>query len=229
MSSGIIAHLPDILKRDSPGTNNKGVARHCPQWDVHSESRAVTAFEDWIIFDLPAMVEIGPPNRYVDQMQSLCHHICEREKIYVSLHPHNDQGQGITAAELTMLGGADPVESCLSGNGERTGNIDLVNLASNQYPQGINPGLYFSELCFTAFSGSHSHAVKKGFEHQRGRWVEAEHKGEPKILRIPYLPIDLTDLGCNYEAVIRINAQSSKGGIAYRVQRAAEPHAQHAA
>ena len=138
-----------------------------------------------------------------------------------------------------MLAGADRVEGCLFGNGERTGNVDLVNLALNLYTQGISPKLDFSdiqavidvvtqcndlpvhprhpyagELVFTAFSGSHQDAIKKGFEHQRARWVEAERKGERKYWHMPYLPIDPADLGCNYEAVIRVNAQSGKGGIA---------------
>ncbi|OSX65379.1 hypothetical protein POSPLADRAFT_1065214 [Postia placenta MAD-698-R-SB12] len=200
--------------------------------------------DERIIFNLPATVEIGPPNHYADQVEYFCRHISEREKIVVSLHPHNDRGQGIAAAELAMLAGADRVEGCLFGNGERTGNVDLVNLALNQYTQGISPGLDFSdiqavidvvtqcndlpvhprhpyagELVFTAFSGSHQDAIKKGFEVQRVRHAEAARKGEPQHWDMPYLPIDPADLGCNYEAVIRVNAQSGKGGIAYLVQQ----------
>ncbi|CCM00503.1 uncharacterized protein FIBRA_02537 [Fibroporia radiculosa] len=200
--------------------------------------------DERIIFNLPATVEIGPPNHYADQIEYFCRHISEREKVIVSLHPHNDRGQGIAAAELGTLAGADRIEGCLFGNGERTGNVDLVNLALNLYTQGINPGVDFSdiqavidvvtqcndlpvhsrhpyagELVFTAFSGSHQDAIKKGFEAQRARHAEAEKKGEPQYWDMPYLPIDPADLGCTYEAVIRVNAQSGKGGIAYLVQQ----------
>ncbi|KAI0721146.1 2-isopropylmalate synthase [Fomitopsis betulina] len=206
--------------------------------------RAGTAYEDRIIFNLPATVEIGPPNHYADLVEHFSRNISEREKIYISLHPHNDRGQSIAAAELAMLAGADRVEGCLFGNGERTGNVDLVNLALNLYTQGISPKLDFSdiqsvidvvtqcndlpvhprhpyagELVFTAFSGSHQDAIKKGFEHQRARWAESESKGERKYWNMPYLPIDPADIGCDYEAVIRVNAQSGKGGIAYLVQQ----------
>jgi len=170
-----------------------------------------------------------------------------REKIIVSLHPHNDRGQGIAAAELGLLGGADRIEGCLFGNGERTGNVDLVTLALNQYTQGISPGLDFSdlqtvidtivycndlpvhprhpyagELVFTAFSGSHQDAIKKGFEAQKARWAAAKLKDEPQIWNMPYLPLDPADLGCTYEAVIRVNSQSGKGGIAYLVKQSLE-------
>ena len=153
-------------------------------------------------------------------------------------------GTGIAAAELAQLAGADRVEGCLFGNGERTGNVDLVNLALNLYTQGIHPGVDFSdlnaiidivtkcndipihprhpyagELVFTAFSGSHQDAIKKGFEAQDFRWEEAESTGEKKIWDIPYLPIDPADLGCSYEAVIRVNSQSGKGGIAYLIKQ----------
>ncbi|THH29083.1 hypothetical protein EUX98_g5105 [Antrodiella citrinella] len=192
--------------------------------------------EDRIIFNLPATVEIAPPNHYADQ--------AKREKIVVCLHPHNDRGQGIAAAELALMAGADRVEGCLFGNGERTGNVDIVNLALNFYTQGVSPNLDFSdlqsvidvvtacndlpihprhpyagELVFTAFSGSHQDAIKKGFEAQRVRHAEAAKTGEMQYWDIPYLPIDPADLGCSYEAVIRVNAQSGKGGIAYLVQQ----------
>ncbi|TCD70258.1 hypothetical protein EIP91_004159 [Steccherinum ochraceum] len=200
--------------------------------------------EERIIFNLPATVEIAPPNHYADQIENFCRNISEREKIVVSLHPHNDRGQGIAAAELALLAGADRVEGCLFGNGERTGNVDIVNLALNFYTQGIPPHLDFSdlqsvidvvtacndlpihprhpyagELVFTAFSGSHQDAIKKGFEAQRVRHAAAAETGEMQYWDIPYLPIDPADLGCTYEAVIRVNAQSGKGGIAYLVQQ----------
>ncbi|KAI0362600.1 2-isopropylmalate synthase [Trametes cingulata] len=200
--------------------------------------------DERIIFNLPATVEVGPPNHYADLVEHFCRNISEREKIVISLHPHNDRGTSIAAAELGILAGADRVEGCLFGNGERTGNVDLVNLALNLYTQGVHPGVDFSdiqavidvvtacndlpvhprhpyagELVFTAFSGSHQDAIKKGFEAQRIRHQKAERDGSMKYWDIPYLPIDPADLGCTYEAVIRVNAQSGKGGIAYIVQQ----------
>ncbi|KAF5373682.1 hypothetical protein D9758_000783 [Tetrapyrgos nigripes] len=200
--------------------------------------------EDRIIFNLPSTVEIGPPNHYADQIEYFCRNISEREKIIVSLHPHNDRGTGIASAELGVLAGGDRIEGCLFGNGERTGNVDLVNLALNLYSQGIPPGLDFSdipsvidvvtqcndlpvhprhpyagELVFTAFSGSHQDAIKKGFEAQKIRHAEAASKGEPQYWDMPYLPVDPLDLGLNYEAVIRVNSQSGKGGIAYLIKQ----------
>lgn len=200
--------------------------------------------EDRIIFNLPTTVEISPPNHYADQIEYFCSHISEREKVIVSLHPHNDRGTGIASAELGVLAGGDRIEGCLFGNGERTGNVDLVNLALNLYTQGITPGLefgdlqsvidtvtqcndlpvhprhpYAGELVFTAFSGSHQDAIKKGFEAQKIRHVEAAAKGEPLYWDMPYLPIDPADLGQTYEAVIRVNSQSGKGGIAYLIKQ----------
>ncbi|KAJ3500573.1 hypothetical protein NLJ89_g9735 [Agrocybe chaxingu] len=200
--------------------------------------------DDRIIFNLPSTVEIAPPNHYADQIENFCRKISEREKVIVSLHPHNDRGTGIASAELGTLAGGDRVEGCLFGNGERTGNVDLVNLALNLYSQGISPGLDFSdiqsvidtvtqcndlpvhprhpyagELVFTAFSGSHQDAIKKGFEAQKIRHAEAAAQGKPQFWDVPYLPIDPLDLGQNYEAVIRVNSQSGKGGIAYLVKQ----------
>lgn len=202
------------------------------------------AGEDRIIFNLPTTVEISPPNHYADQIEYFCTHISEREKVVVSLHPHNDRGTGIASAELGVLAGGDRIEGCLFGNGERTGNVDLVNLALNLYTQGIKPNLDFSnlqgvidtvtrcndlpvhprhpyagELVFTAFSGSHQDAIKKGFEAQRIRHAGAAARGEPQYWDMPYLPIDPVDLGQTYEAVIRVNSQSGKGGIAYLVKQ----------
>ncbi|KAI0636536.1 2-isopropylmalate synthase [Trametes polyzona] len=199
--------------------------------------------DERIIFNLPATVEIGPPNHYADLVEHFCRNISEREKVIISLHPHNDRGTSVAAAELGVLAGADRIEGCLFGNGERTGNVDLVNLALNLYTQGIHPGVDFSdiqavidvvtacndlpihprhpyagELVFTAFSGSHQDAIKKGFEAQRIRHQKEAQEGRPQTWDIPYLPIDPADLGCNYEAVIRVNAQSGKGGISYLIQ-----------
>ncbi|KAI9459070.1 hypothetical protein HD554DRAFT_2137748 [Boletus coccyginus] len=197
-----------------------------------------------ITFNLPATVEVGPPNHYADQVEYFCTHISEREKIIVSLHPHNDRGTGIAAAELAVLAGADRIEGCLFGNGERTGNVDIINLALNLYSQGISPHLDFSdmqsiidivtqcnnlpvhprhpyigELVFTAFSGAHQDAIKKGFEAQAQRHARNLANGEAQMWDMPYLPLDPADLGNSYEAVIRVNSQSGKGGIAYLVKQ----------
>jgi 2-isopropylmalate synthase len=188
-----------------------------------------------IIFNLPATVEMSTPNVYADQIEYFCTHISEREKCCISLHPHNDRGCATAAAELAQMGGADRVEGVLFGNGERTGNVDIVTLALNLYSQGVKPGLDFSnlssimrivaecnnipihprhpyagDLVFTAFSGSHQDAIKKGFAVQRAR--------EDGIWDMPYLPIDPKDLGATYEAVIRVNSQSGKGGISWIIQ-----------
>src|SRR5579859_5987814 len=188
-----------------------------------------------IIFNLPATVEMSTPNVYADQIEYFCTHISEREKCCISLHPHNDRGCATAAAELAQMGGADRVEGVLFGNGERTGNVDLVTLALNLYSQGVKPGLDFSnlaaiqrivtecnnipihprhpyagELVFTAFSGSHQDAIKKGFAVQRAR--------KDGFWDMPYLPIDPKDLDKTYEAVIRVNSQSGKGGVAWIIQ-----------
>ncbi|KAJ7221041.1 hypothetical protein B0H12DRAFT_1060725 [Mycena haematopus] len=197
-----------------------------------------------IIFNLPSTVEIAPPNHYADQIENFCNKITEREKVIVSVHPHNDRGTGIATAELGCLAGGERIEGCLFGNGERTGNVDLVNLALNLYSQGVDPKLDFSdlesvidvvtkcndlpiparypyagELVFTAFSGSHQDAIKKGFEAQKERHALAAKAGEPQYWDMPYLPIDPADLGLSYEAVIRVNSQSGKGGIAYLIKQ----------
>ncbi|UZJ52862.1 hypothetical protein CBS101457_002182 [Exobasidium rhododendri] len=194
--------------------------------------------ENRIIFNLPATVEVGPPNHYADQIEYFCTHITKREEIIISLHPHNDRGCAVAAAEMGLLAGGDRIEGCLLGNGERTGNVDLVTLALNQFCQGIQPGAldlsdiqsisdvvsscndipvhprhpYVGELVFTAFSGSHQDAIKKGFTLQEERKTKGDHTWS-----IPYLPIDPADLGSSYEAVIRVNSQSGKGGVAYLV------------
>jgi 2-isopropylmalate synthase len=182
------------------------------------------------IINLPATVEMATPNVYADQIEWMHRHLARRDAIVLSVHPHNDRGTAVAAAELAVMAGADRVEGCLFGNGERTGNVDLVTLALNLYSQGVHPGLDFSdidevrrcvelcnqlpvhprhpyagELVYTAFSGSHQDAIKKGFAARRpdDRW------------EIPYLPIDPADVGRSYDAVIRVNSQSGKGGIAY--------------
>jgi len=193
--------------------------------------------KDWpIILNLPATVEAATPNIYADQIEYFCRNLPNREAAVISLHTHNDRGTGVAAAELGLMAGADRVEGCLFGNGERTGNCCLVTVALNMYTQGVDPGLDFSdidrvietveycnelpvherhpyggELVFTAFSGSHQDAIKKGFE--------ANEQQNDTHWRVPYLPIDPADLGRNYEAVIRVNSQSGKGGFAWVLQQ----------
>ena len=187
-----------------------------------------------VILNLPSTVEVATPNVYADQIEGFCRHLKRRDSVTISLHPHNDRGTGVAAAELGLLAGADRVEGTLFGNGERTGNVDIVTLALNLYTQGVHPGLDFSnineaarlvehcnqlpihprhpyvgDLVFTAFSGSHQDAIRKGFA--------ARQAGEP--WEIPYLPIDPRDLGRSYESVIRVNSQSGKGGMAYLLER----------
>ncbi len=191
--------------------------------------------EHKIIFNLPATVEMSTPNVYADQIEWMHRHLHRRDSIVLSVHPHNDRGCAVAAAELAVMAGADRVEGCLFGNGERTGNVDLVTLALNLYSQGIHPGLDFSninavaravedcnqlpihprhpyvgDLVFTAFSGSHQDAIKKGFAAQKAT----------TMWEVPYLPVDPADLGRAYDSVIRVNSQSGKGGIAYLLESA---------
>ena len=199
------------------------------------------ALETWdagpqrpVILNLPTTVEVNTPNVFADQIEWMHRHLPRREHVVLSVHPHNDRGTGVACAELALLAGAQRVEGCLFGNGERSGNVDLVTLALNLYSQGIAPGLDFSDigavareveactalpihprhpyagdLVFTAFSGSHQDAIKKGFAAQAPGSVWA----------VPYLPIDPQDIGRTYDSVIRVNSQSGKGGIAYLLER----------
>ncbi|VWX52151.1 2-isopropylmalate synthase [Novosphingobium sp. 9U] len=189
-----------------------------------------------IILNLPATVEAATPNIYADQIEYFCRNLPNRESAVISLHTHNDRGTGVAAAELGLMAGADRVEGCLFGNGERTGNCCLVTVGLNLYTQGVDPGLDFSdideviqtveycnqlkvaerhpyggELVFTAFSGSHQDAIKKGFAAQETR--------NDQLWAVPYLPIDPADLGRSYEAVIRVNSQSGKGGFAWVIEQ----------
>ena len=188
------------------------------------------------IINLPATVELSTPNIYADQIQWMNENLNNREKIILSLHPHNDRGTAVAAAELGLMAGADRIEGTLFGNGERTGNVDIVTLGLNLFTQGIDPQLDFSDinktmreveycnqlpvhprhpyagdLVFTAFSGSHQDAIKKGFDEMRN--------SNDSKWRVPYLPIDPEDVGRTYEAVIRINSQSGKGGISYILEQ----------
>ncbi|MFZ4506051.1 MAG: 2-isopropylmalate synthase, partial [Microbacteriaceae bacterium] len=193
-----------------------------------------------VIINLPATVEMASPNVYADSIEWMCRNINHRENVIISLHPHNDRGTAIAAAELGYMAGADRIEGCLFGNGERTGNVDLVALGINLFSQGIDPQIDFSnldeirrtaeycnqlkvherspwagDLVYTAFSGSHQDAIKKGFEAMAAS-AKAKGKEVGDIeWAVPYLPIDPKDLGQSYEAVIRVNSQSGKGGVAY--------------
>jgi len=187
-----------------------------------------------VIINLPSTVEMATPNIYADQIEWMHRNLARRDSIILSVHPHNDRGTAVAAAELGVMAGADRVEGTLFGNGERTGNVDVVTLAMNLYTQGVHPGLDFSnineaarcvedcnqlpihprhpyvgDLVFTAFSGSHQDAIKKG--------LAARKTGD--VWEVPYLPIDPRDLGRTYESVIRVNSQSGKGGIAYLLER----------
>jgi 2-isopropylmalate synthase len=186
------------------------------------------------ILNLPSTVENSTPNVFADQIEWIGRKLSRRDEIILSVHPHNDRGTGVATAELAMMAGADRVEGTLFGNGERTGNVDLVTLALNMYTQGVDPGLdlsdipmvlacveacnqmpfhqrhpYAGELVFTAFSGSHQDAIKKGFAVQAGK----------ELWEVPYLPLDPNDIGRSYQEIIRVNSQSGKGGVAYLLER----------
>jgi 2-isopropylmalate synthase len=196
--------------------------------------------ESKMVINLPATVEMATPNVYADSIEWMSRRLARRDSVLLSLHPHNDRGTGVAAAELGYMAGADRIEGCLFGNGERTGNVDLVTLGLNLFSQGIDPHIDFSnldeikrtveycnqlpvherspyggDLVYTAFSGSHQDAIKKGFEKMH---AEASEKGvsvDDLVWAVPYLPIDPKDVGRSYEAVIRVNSQSGKGGVAY--------------
>jgi 2-isopropylmalate synthase len=193
-----------------------------------------------IIFNLPATVERSTPNTYADQIEYFCRHISHRQHVAVSLHPHNDRGTAVAATELALMAGADRVEGCLFGHGERTGNVCLVTLGMNLFSQGVDPRIDFSDLdqirrtveyctglpvgarhpyagdlVYTAFSGSHQDAIKKGLEALELRAAAAGQTIHQIDWEVPYLPIDPFDVGRTYEAVIRVNSQSGKGGMAY--------------
>ena len=193
-----------------------------------------------VIINLPATVEMATPNVYADSIEWMSRHLAHRENVLLSLHPHNDRGTAIAAAELGYLAGADRIEGCLFGNGERTGNVDLVALGINMFTQGIDPQIDFGnideikrtaeycnqlpvperspwagDLVFTAFSGSHQDAIKKGFEAMATDAAAQGRHVDELLWAVPYLPIDPKDLGRSYEAVIRVNSQSGKGGVAY--------------
>lgn len=236
-------HLVKALAAEQPET--EWVLEYSPETFTATEldfalevCNAVTAAwgatpENKVILNLPATVEVTTPNVYADQIEWMHRNLARRDSVIISVHPHNDRGTAVAAAELALMAGAERVEGCLFGNGERTGNVDLVTVALNLYTQGVSPNLDFSDLpaitrtiehcnqlpvhprhpyagdlVFTAFSGSHQDAIKKGFSRQESLegWA------------VPYLPVDPADVGRSYDSVIRVNSQSGKGGIAYLLE-----------
>lgn len=242
--TGVTAMLEESLKR--PDTH--WTFQYSPETFCFTEPDFALEICEWVldvwqptserpaILNLPATVEVATPNVYADQIEWFGRNISRRDAVVISVHPHNDRGTAVAAAEQALLAGADRVEGCLFGNGERTGNVDLVTLAMNFYTQGIDPKLYFpairdvvttvehcnglpvhprhpyaGELVHTAFSGSHQDAIRKGFT--------AHRKRNDGIWEMPYLPVDPADIGETYEAVIRVNSQSGKGGIAWVIEQ----------
>jgi 2-isopropylmalate synthase len=236
----LVKELTDALPETEWGLEYSPEAFSMTELPVALEA-CNTAIRAWnagpgrpIIINLPTTVENATPNVYADQIEWMSTHLERREHVIISLHTHNDRGTGVAAAELGMLAGGQRVEGCLFGNGERSGNVDLVTLALNFYSQGIHPGLDFSDinavareveqatrlpihprhpyvgdLVFTSFSGSHQDAIKKGFA--------AQKPGD--FWEVPYIPVDPADLGRTYDSIVRVNSQSGKGGIAYLLER----------
>ncbi|SJM65068.1 2-isopropylmalate synthase [Gulosibacter sp. 10] len=226
---------PEVFNLTEPGYALDVCDAMTDLWDARPERP--------VILNLPATVEIATPNVYADQIEYMHRRLARRESVILSVHPHNDRGTGIACAELAMLAGAQRIEGCLFGNGERTGNVDIATLALNLHAQGVDPMIDFSDideirrtveyanraevparhpyvgdLVHTAFSGTHQDAIRKGFAEHRAR-AAAEGRPEGEIAwRVPYLPIDPADIGRSYDAVIRVNSQSGKGGIAYLLE-----------
>jgi 2-isopropylmalate synthase len=236
-------HIGQIRRLTDAQPETEWVLQYSPETFNMAElevswSACETAIKTWgvgrpIILNLPTTVENATPNIFADQIEWMVRRLQAYPQAVLSVHPHNDRGTGVAAAELAMMAGAQRVEGCLFGNGERTGNLDLVNIALNLYTQGVDPGLDFSDidetrrvvedcnqlpvhprhpyagdLVYTSFSGSHQDAIKKAFAQRR----------EGDVWDVPYLPIDPQDLGRSYEAIIRVNSQSGKGGIAYLLE-----------
>ncbi len=242
--SGVTAMLEESLKRpETDWTFEYSPETFCftePDFALEICERVLDVWQPTVdrpvILNLPATVEVAMPNVYADQIEWFCRNVSRREAVVISVHPHNDRGTAVASAEQALLAGADRVEGCLFGNGERTGNVDLVTLALNLYTQGIDPGLsfpsirevvktveycnglpvhprhpYAGELVHTAFSGSHQDAIRKGFAMHERR--------NDGIWEMPYLPVDPADIGESYEAVIRVNSQSGKGGVAWVIEQ----------
>ncbi|CAM3347936.1 2-isopropylmalate synthase [Paracoccus aminovorans] len=242
--TGVTAMLEESLKRpETDWTFEYSPETFCftePDFALEICERVLDVWQPTperpVILNLPATVEVATPNVYADQIEWFCRNISRRDAVVISVHPHNDRGTAVAAAEQALLAGAERIEGCLFGNGERTGNVDLVTLALNFYTQGIDPKLYFpavrdvvktvehcnglpvhprhpyaGALVHTAFSGSHQDAIKKGFAAHRQR--------NDGVWEMPYLPVDPADIGETYEAVIRVNSQSGKGGVAWVIEQ----------
>ncbi|KAJ6529646.1 2-isopropylmalate synthase [Mycena capillaripes] len=221
-----------------------------PEFAVELGNRVLEAWgkatpDNKVIFNLAATVECAPSNHYADQVEYFGTHINQRDSVVLSIHPHNDRGTAVAATELGLLAGGDRVEGCLLGNGERTGNVDLITLALNFYSQGVSPHLDFSNLpeivavvcrvnemavptrypyagslVFSAFAGTHQDAIKKGLDAQEKRWLAVDRSGEGiKSWSMPYIPIDPKDLGYSYDNLIRVSSQSGKAGAAYVIKQ----------
>ncbi|KAJ7776237.1 2-isopropylmalate synthase [Mycena metata] len=221
-----------------------------PEFAVELGNRVLEAWgkatpDNKVIFNLAATVECAPSNHYADQVEYFGTHINQRDSVVLSIHPHNDRGTAVAATELGLLAGGDRVEGCLLGNGERTGNVDLITLALNFYSQGVSPHLdlsnlpeivavvcrvnemavptrypYAGSLVFSAFAGTHQDAIKKGLDAQEKRWLTVDRSGEGiKSWSMPYIPIDPKDLGYNYDNLIRVSSQSGKAGAAYVIKQ----------
>ena len=239
----LAGHLPNVRFQFSPEVFNLTEPDYVLEiCDAMTELWEATP-ERPVIVNLPATVEIATPNVYADQIEYMHKRLARRDGVILSVHPHNDRGTGIACAELAVLAGAQRVEGCIFGNGERTGNVDIATLALNLHAQGVDPRIDFSDideirrtveycnrievhprhpyvgdLVHTAFSGTHQDAIKKGFAEHRARAL-AEGRPEHEIAwNVPYLPIDPADIGRSYDAVIRVNSQSGKGGIAYLLE-----------
>lgn len=239
----LAGHLPNVRFEFSPEVFNLTEPDYVIDiCDAMTELWAATPDRP-VILNLPATVEVATPNVYADQIEYMHKHLARRDSVILSVHPHNDRGTGIACAELAVLAGAQRVEGCIFGNGERTGNVDIAVLALNLHAQGIDPMIDFSDideirrtveysnrleihprhpyagdLVHTAFSGTHQDAIKKGFAEQRSRAAREERPEHEIDWRVPYLPIDPADIGRSYDAVIRVNSQSGKGGIAYLLE-----------
>nr|WP_219995875.1 2-isopropylmalate synthase [Schumannella soli] len=223
---------PEVFNLTEPGYVLEVCDAVTERWDARPERP--------VILNLPATVEIATPNVYADQIEWMHRNLARRDGVILSVHPHNDRGTGVACAELAVLAGAQRVEGCLFGNGERTGNVDLVTLALNLHAQGVDPMIDFSQidevrrvvehanrievhprhpyvgdLVHTAFSGTHQDAISKGLAEHRARAIASGVPSSQLDWRVPYLPIDPADLGRSYDAVIRVNSQSGKGGMAY--------------
>ncbi|RZU62785.1 2-isopropylmalate synthase [Zhihengliuella halotolerans] len=233
-------HLPNVRFEFSPEVFNLTEPDYALEvCDAMTELWEATP-ERPVILNLPATVEIATPNVYADQIEYMHKHLARREAVILSVHPHNDRGTGVACAELAVLAGAQRVEGCIFGNGERTGNVDLATLALNLHSQGVDPMIDFSDideirrtvehcnrieihprhpyvgdLVHTAFSGTHQDAIKKGFAEHRLRAIAEAPSAREVEWKVPYLPIDPADIGRSYDAVIRVNSQSGKAGIAY--------------